>query len=346
MIVETVDPTHPDDAVIARAADIIRNGGLVVFPTETVYGLGANGLDATAVAKIFAAKGRPAWNPVILHVATADDARALTTEWGDAASRLADAFWPGPLTLVLPKRDIVPDAATAGLPAVAIRVPNHPVALALIRCFGGPIAAPSANRFTELSPTTAQHVLASVGDRVDLIIDGGSADVGIESTVIDLSGAVPTLLRPGTLSRAHLEATLGTALADARRATDNRGTPRVSPGRVERHYAPRADVWLMTAGEFAAFHPEHAPRTAALVLDWSLALPDGVRAVRMPRDPLAYARALYAALHELDTAGYRVVAIERPPDSGAWAGVHDRLSRASHVSDRAAEAMPGSAPTP
>lgn len=333
----TVDPRTPDPSAIAEAADALRHGALVAFPTETVYGLGANGLDASAVAGIFEAKGRPAWNPVILHVDGVDQACTLATSWPNAATRLATAFWPGPLTIVVPKAAVVPDAVTAGLPAVALRMPAHPVALALIRALGAPIAAPSANRFTELSPTTAAHVAASLGDRVAIILDGGPADVGIESTVVDVSGPVPMLLRPGTISREAIEAALGTALSDPDQESDEDAVPRVSPGRVERHYAPRASVWLVDAGDSAALaqalaEPAAAGKTvAALVIDWSLALPARVRLVRMPRDPLAYARALYATLHALDAEGVATVAIERPPCTSAWAGVHDRLSRASHA---------------
>lgn len=335
MALRTVDPRNPDPVIIARAADILRAGGLVAFPTETVYGLGANALNADAVAKIFESKARPAWNPVIAHVANVDEARALTTTWPETATVLANAFWPGPLTLVLPKRDIVPDVVTAGLPAVAIRVPSHPVALALIAALGSPIAAPSANRFTELSPTTAEHVQGSLGNRVDLILDGGASDVGIESTVVDLTGDTPLLLRPGVISRAMLAQVLGMDVQAS--ATRHGDKPRLSPGLVDRHYAPRADVWLFDSTdlnhvrngmtqEFSA----KTGRMAALVLDWSLPLPDHVRSIPMPNDPLAYARTLYATLHELDAQEFSVIAIERPPVSDAWAGIHDRLTRAAH----------------
>lgn len=333
MALLTVDPRHPDPEIIANAAAILRGGGLVAFPTETVYGLGANALDAAAVAKIFEAKARPAWNPVIAHAASTEDARALASHWPDAATILAATFWPGPLTLVLPKRDVVPDIVSAGLAAVAIRVPSHPVAQALIAALGSPIAAPSANRFTELSPTTAAHVVSSLGNRVDMILDGGASDVGIESTVIDLTGAVPVLLRPGIISRAMLANALGTDIQTGADVRDD--VPRLSPGMVERHYAPRADVWLFDGDDLAAvalgMSQETQPgRVAALVIDWSLPLPSHVRAIPMPNDPLAYARTLYATLHTLDADGFAVVAIERPPNSDAWAGIRDRLSRAAH----------------
>lgn len=337
-LVLSVDAQHPDASIIARAAAILDQGGLVAFPTETVYGLGAHALNANAVARIFEAKGRPAWNPVIAHVASAAHARELVTDWPAAAEKLSNEFWPGPLTLVLPKRWNVPGIATAGLQAVGIRVPSHPVALALINALNGPIAAPSANRFTELSPTTAAHVAAGLGNRVEMILDGGSCSVGIESTVVDLTGVTPTILRPGTIGRDALIAALGGDVMEAARETETGNTPRLSPGRTERHYAPRAEVWLfdaVDAGSFANAAADFGSRNlhtkvATLVLDWSLALPPNVRAVRMPTDPLAYARTLYATLHELDAADFGVIAIERPPRTSAWAGVHDRLNRAAH----------------
>ena len=331
-----VDPHHPDSSLIHRAAEILRDGGLVAFPTETVYGLGANALNADAVARIFEAKARPAWNPVIAHVTSVHDARALTTAWPALATVLAQTFWPGPLTLVLPKHESVPDIVSAGLPAVAIRIPRHPVARALIAALGAPIAAPSANRFTELSPTTAAHVQESLGDRISMILNGGPCDVGIESTVVDLTGDVPILLRPGVISREMLANATGVSISLAPdEARDN--TPRHSPGMVERHYAPRADVWLFTGDDLHEMQqritkvfPVESGRMSALVLDWSLTFPEHVRVVRMPNDPLAYARLLYATLHDLDQDGFAVIAIERPPQRGAWAGIHDRLNRAAH----------------
>ncbi|HEX5520066.1 MAG TPA: L-threonylcarbamoyladenylate synthase, partial [Longimicrobiaceae bacterium] len=226
----TVDPSAPAAAALARAAAVLRRGGLVAFPTETVYGLGANALDADAVRRIFAAKGRPSYNPLIAHVAGAAAARELVTAWPDAAEQLAAAFWPGPLTLVLPKRAIVPDVVTAGLDTVAVRVPAHPVAHALLAAAGLPVAAPSANRFTQLSPTTAAHVERALGDRVDLILDGGPTTVGIESTVIDLSGERPVLLRPGSIALDALERIVGPLERPAASAAE---APRPSPGMLD-----------------------------------------------------------------------------------------------------------------
>ncbi|HEU4631044.1 MAG TPA: L-threonylcarbamoyladenylate synthase [Gemmatimonadaceae bacterium] len=322
----------PGPQLLAHAASIIRRGGLVAFPTETVYGLGANALDADAVARIFAAKGRPAFNPLIVHVPGAAQARELTTDWPDAAERLARAFWPGPLTLVLRKRDVVPDIVTAGLDSVGVRVPSHPIALALLRAAERPIAAPSANRYTELSPTTAEHVARSLGDRVELIIDGGPTTVGIESTVVDVTGAVPRLLRPGMLGLDALRAVVGEVApppdADAPLPDD---APHRSPGMAARHYAPRARLVLFDptdragAARLAETAAARGERVGALLLaplDAPLQHP-----VRMPADPAAYAHRLYAALHGLDAERCDLVLAEQPPDTPAWAAVRDRLRR-------------------
>lgn len=330
-----IDPDALDAAAsraaLARAAAVLRAGGLVAFPTETVYGLGANALDAAAVARIFAAKGRPSFNPVIVHVPDADAARALVTAWPPAAARLAARFWPGPLTLVLPKRADVPDGVTAGLGAVGVRVPAHPVALALLREAALPIAAPSANRYTELSPTAAAHVERALGERVDLVLDGGPTTVGIESTVVDLAGDVPLLLRPGGVSLAELRDVVG-EVRERAADPDAGDAPRPAPGMVERHYAPRARLLPFDAGSRDAALAEARAAAArgetvgALLLGAAL---DGEVAhpVRMPVDPAAYARDLYATLHALDDAGCALVLAERVPHGDAWAGVRDRLER-------------------
>src|SRR5437763_8542920 len=229
-----------DSAAIASAADVLRSGGLVAFPTETVYGLGANALDADAVGRIFAAKGRPAANPIIVHVADAAGVGAVVADWPDAAARLAERFWPGPLTLVLPKRDAVPDVVTAGGPTVAVRVPAHPVAHALLRAAGVPVAAPSANRSSELSPTTAGHVLHGLGGRIDLILDAGPCPGGIESTVLDVTNDPPRLLRPGLVTPAQIEAVIG----PIQRFGEPAGSVLRSPGLLAKHYAPRAPLEL------------------------------------------------------------------------------------------------------
>ena len=322
-----VDPDHPDPAVLAEAAAVLRAGGLVAFPTETVYGLGANALDAAAVRRIYEAKGRPDFNPLIVHVASIDDARALVTGWPEAAERLAVACWPGPVTLVLPKRAHVPDEVTAGLPRVAVRMPAHPVALALLRAAGVPVAAPSANRFTELSPVAAAHVVKSLGDRVDVVLDGGATSVGIESAVVDCTTDPPVLLRPGALSPEHLALIVGRPLGmpppDA-----GAHAPRLSPGMIARHYAPRARLVLFDAGTGRALSSD-ASRAGAIAFAPVAGVPTETMVV-MPRDPMAYAARLYDALHTLDDAGCEVVFVERVPDGVAWDGVRDRLARASH----------------
>lgn len=334
VIRHTVDPEHPSPQVIAAAAAVIQRGGLVAFPTETVYGLGADALSEAAVLGIFAAKGRPSYNPIIAHVASVEHAQALVTQWSDAAAQLATMFWPGPLTLVLPKAPHVPLALTAGRDTVAVRMPAHPVALALITAADCPIAAPSANRFTELSPTTADHVERGLGARVDMILDGGSTQVGIESTVVDLSGRAPLLLRPGTLSRVTLERVLGAPLGDPTppaHATE----ARPAPGMTDRHYAPRARVVLAQTTDLDAVvtrETEAGNRVGAIVIGADAA--GAATLERLPADAAGYAHGLYAALHVVDEAGCDVACVELPPDAPDWAGVNDRLRRAAHPRER------------
>lgn len=325
-----VDPLHPNRETLEQAAAVIRRGGLVAFPTETVYGLGANALDEAAVQRIFDAKGRPSYNPLIAHVASTHAARELAEHWPDAAERLAQRFWPGPLTLVVAKRPDIPDLLTAGLPSVALRVPAHAVARGLLEAAGVPVAAPSANRFTELSPTTARHVAKALGDRVDLILDGGATQVGIESTVVDLSGGEAALLRPGSLSREELEATVG-RLRSGREISGS--APRPSPGMVRRHYSPRARLVLFPERErgamvgVAAEAQRRGLRVGALLLaplDASIPHP-----LNMPDDPAAYARELYAALHALDDLACDLILTDAVPNAPEWAGIRDRLARAA-----------------
>ena len=300
---------------IAQAAAILRRGGLVAFPTETVYGLGANALDAAAVRRIFEVKQRPATSPLIVHAASETMARAYAAVWSPAARDLARRFWPGPLTLVVPKKPVIPDIVTAGLATVGLRVPAHPLAIALIRAAGVPVAAPSANRFTQLSPTSAEHVRASLGDAVDMILDGGSTPVGIESTVLSLVG-VPTLLRPGMISKEEIEAVIGDVAEVSAAAA---GLPHAAPGMHRKHYSPRTPLLLIAPGE------RPVGGRGAVVSHRSHA--HGV--VRMSADPKRYAAALYATLHELDGQGYDWIAVERVPELDAWAGIRDRLTRAA-----------------
>lgn len=328
-----LDPKNPDPEAIAHAAERLRQGDLVAFPTETVYGLGANALDAEAVAQIFAAKGRPARNPLIVHVADVAAAREVVGEWPDAAVRLAAAFWPGPLTLVLPRRASIPDIVTGGGQTVGIRVPAHPVALALLRAAGAPIAAPSANRSLQLSPTCAAHVAQSLGGRIPLILDGGATSGGLESTVLSLCGDTPQLLRPGLLSPARIEAVIGPIQRSANLPSQADVGPLPAPGMLSRHYAPHAPLELMndTPAALARMHRLRlqGKRIGRLTFDPTYPTLPGLVILLMSRDPTLYAGRLYAALHELDAAGVDAIFVDAPPAEEAWLAVRDRLQRAA-----------------
>lgn len=342
-IIRPVSAQNPETGILAEAAEVLRRGGLVVFPTETVYGLGANSLDSAAVGRIFLAKGRPANNPVIVHVANRAAARELTTEWPATAEKLAVAFWPGPLTLVLPKRESIPSIVTAGGSTVGVRVPAHPVALALLKAAQIPLAAPSANRSMQVSPTTAQHVLAGLDGRVEMILDAGPTSGGLESTVLDLTVDPPRLLRPGLITALQLQAVVG-AVAVAAKFGDARteansaakhAAPFKSPGLLERHYAPRAKL-LCCAGTSADLIEKllsEVNRVGWLRLSGEEASPqipgDRVKTIAMPLDAAAYAQRLYAALHELDDAGVDCIVADFPPANDEWMAVRDRLQRAS-----------------
>ena len=298
---------------------MLRDGKLVAFPTETVYGLGANALDEAAVARIFEAKGRPTTSPVIVHVSSIEMARSIVLEWPETARRLAEKFWPGPLTLVLKKQPSVPSLVTAGLESVGVRMPSHPVAIALIQAAQLPVAAPSANRFTQLSPTTAEHVRQGLGDRVDYILDGGACRVGIESTVLSLAGGVPILLRPGGISRTQIEAVIG----PIRQQTEATTEAHPSPGMHARHYSPRTLLLLVRDGAL----PEEG-RGAYLQLRIP---PRGktAKVIEMPNTPTRYAAELYRTLHELDGESYDWIAVDTPEDTVEWEAVRDRLKRAA-----------------
>jgi L-threonylcarbamoyladenylate synthase len=345
-VVRRVSADRPDAAVIREAADVLRRGGLVAFPTETVYGLGANALDAAAVETIFAAKGRPATNPIIVHAADAETAKSLTLSWPEIADRLAQRFWPGSLTLVLPKHPQVPDVVTAGGPTVGIRVPAHPTALALLRASELPIAAPSANRATQISPTTAEHVFRGLNGRVDMILDAGPTPGGLESTVIDLTVQPPKLLRPGLVSIAELNPLIGevdVAQACNRMANDE---PARSPGQQPRHYAPRAKLIVSRQSEADVKNLLgtvnrvgwlRLPSTVASAPSAGLARVgsdeiESLVQIDMPIEPIGYAARLYAALHELDDAQVDVIVVDLPPENAAWLAIHDRLRRAAHPS--------------
>ncbi|QDU89819.1 Threonylcarbamoyl-AMP synthase [Pirellulimonas nuda] len=330
----------PEDDVFLRAAAVLRAGGLVAFPTETVYGLGANALCADSVNRIFTAKGRPAHNPLIVHVAGVAGAARVAAGWPANAALLAERFWPGPLTLVLPKHADVPGVVTGGGPTVAVRAPAHPAAQALLRAAGLPIAAPSANRSNGLSPTQAEHVRRGLEGRIEMILDGGPTPGGIESTIIDLTSDPPRLLRPGLITPAEIEAVVGPIQRSA--PTPHAEGPLPSPGMLQRHYSPRAplecvhaggarlaDQWLRAGLRVgwlrrAPGPPPHPPTHAA----------PGLVVIDMPPDAPPYAARLFAALHELDDAGVDRIVVDAPPDSDAWLGVRDRLRRASAPTPR------------
>lgn len=327
----SIDPVVPDPVLIEQAARIVRDGGLVAFPTETVYGLGANALNPLAVANIFAAKGRPANNPLIVHVADISAVPAVAAIWPDKAARLAARFWPGPLTLVLPKCKDLPAVVTAGGPTVAVRVPAHAVARALIQAAGVPIAAPSANRSSLLSPTRAKHVLRSLGGRIHMILDGGPCAGGLESTVLDLTSTPPRLLRPGLITPTEIETIIG-PIQQGSVSASSKEPSLPSPGMLHRHYAPRAPLECVAEGDRSRVV---ALRDGGQRIGWltfakeSEADWPGVAIVRMPRDPAIYAARLYAALHALDEAGVERILVTLPPDLPEWLAVHDRLRRAS-----------------
>lgn len=311
---------------ITRAAAQLKAGELVAFPTETVYGLGADASNADAVRKVFAAKGRPADHPLIVHIADAVQLANWARDIPPAAHTLAKTFWPGPLTLVLKRSPKVPDAVTGGQDTVAIRVPLHPVAQALLREFGGGVAAPSANRFGRVSATTAAHVREEFGDVVACVLDGGAADVGIESTIVDCSRAAPVLLRPGSITPQQLEQVLDMPLA----ASDAQA-PRVS-GSLEKHYAPRTPVMLMEGDlivELAHSLARQGKRVAVLARTTLQPMVDGLVWQAAPRDAAAYAHELYASLRTLDQAGCDAMLVEQPPDEPQWLAVRDRLMRAA-----------------
>lgn len=311
---------------IGCAAGVLRGGGLAAFPTETVYGLGADAGNERAVAKIFTAKGRPADHPLIVHLAAVDEIERWARAIPDSAWQLAERFWPGPLTLILKRAPGVLDAVTGGQDTIGLRVPNHPVALALLKAFGGGIAAPSANRFGRVSPTSAAHVIAEFGDALDCVIDGGSCTVGLESTILDLSGEYPRVLRPGAVMPDVLTRILGESLSMG--AGDS---PRV-PGCLASHYAPDTPLRLMAMahieaatqsfvnlGQSVAVLSMHPPATNQV----------GCRWLMMPTSPSLYGQVLYARLREIDTWGSRCVLVELPPAIMEWEAVRDRLQRAA-----------------
>jgi L-threonylcarbamoyladenylate synthase len=317
-------PVKSSDAAIAEAAARLRDGGVVAFPTETVYGLGADTFNPSALERVFALKGRALGNPLIAHVRDAGQARAVAGRWDERCTELTERYWPGPLTLVLPRDERVPERATAGWPTIAVRAPAHPTARALLAAFGGPISAPSANRSGHVSPTTARHVADDFPDAEDLLVlDGGACPVGIESTVLDLSAGLPTVLRPGAVSVEALREVLGdVAVGDVARQA-------ASPGTTLRHYAPHAPTELVDGPALAGrLEGQSAPVIVLCFAAAAVVAPH--RAIVMPGGPEAYAARLYEALREADAQRPHRILIERPPASdGLWLAVHDRLRRAS-----------------
>lgn len=321
----TGDPEH-DAHHVETAATVLRGGGIIAIPTETVYGLAADALNPEAIAKIYEAKGRPSTNPLIIHVTSIEAAKALSSMWPVAAQNLAEAFWPGPLTLVVPKNPIVPDAATAGLPNVALRVPSHPVMRAVIDAAGTPLAAPSANRSQAVSPTRAGHVLKSLGDRIDLILDAGTTEHGLESTVVDCTVVPPRILRPGPIAIGEIERIVGRVKAEQGSVADD--TARPSPGMSQKHYSPQARVKIVPASNLAkAIADADAPAGAFLI--GGAVLNAKATLVQMPSDPVVYGAILYNELHKMDDAGMKTIIVEEPPQQPGWEAVWDRLRRAS-----------------
>jgi L-threonylcarbamoyladenylate synthase len=332
-------PTHtPElfDRAVARAAELLRAGELVALPTETVYGLAANAFDSAAAQRIFTCKGRPAHNPIIVHVADLAMARSCAAAWPEMARQFANAFWPGPLTLVVPRSERVPDVVTAGGETVGVRWPAHPFMQAVIRACGFPLAAPSANRSNEISPTNARHVAQGLGDRIPLIVDGGQSQVGIESTVIDVTGRVPRVLRPGMIHDESLRAVTGELAV----GTDTEGALR-SPGMLRRHYAPKARLLMAGWRDEAEFDRvlrqlemrEGLRRARAhVVAHTHIPLGASVAGVSViPHDAEAFARAIYDELHRCDAAGAEWIVVEQVPAAAEWRAIADRLARAATV---------------
>ncbi|HWQ95543.1 MAG TPA: L-threonylcarbamoyladenylate synthase [Gammaproteobacteria bacterium] len=318
------------DEDVARAAEILRSGGVVAFPTETVYGLGADALNPQAVARVFAIKRRPPDHPLIVHLPDVSYLKDWACDIPRAAYRLAEKFWPGPLTLVLKRAAIVPDSVTGGQDSVGLRVPGHPVALALLEKFGGAVAAPSANRFGHVSPTRAEHVREELGSEADMILDGGPCRVGLESTIVSLLDARPLILRPGAISRSMLAEALGEEIETG---TAEKITLR-APGMLASHYAPRTPLHKVPAAELyeRAFALVTQGQQVGVLTRQAGEPAPGLHYYLLPSDPKGYAHELYDTLHKADARRLDVLLIEEPPQEEAWLAVRDRLSRATSAS--------------
>jgi L-threonylcarbamoyladenylate synthase len=315
-----------DDAAIEAAAHVLRQGRLVAFPTETVYGLGADASNPDAVRRIFQAKGRPSDHPLIVHIPDAASLDQWAQTVPDTARQLVARFWPGPLAIILNKKPEVPPAVTGGQHTVALRMPDHPVALRLLQTFGGGIAAPSANRFCRISPTLAAHVEEELGEAVDLILDGGACQVGVESTIIDLSGDKPALLRPGHITRLDIEAVLQTELLVSPPSTTR------TSGMMSVHYAPVTTAMRCPSDRVQDTVLEltgAGKRTGLLTYRQTVTANNNLRLIRMPQQAERYAQALYLSLRELDRLQLDLILVEQPPDTEAWRAINDRLGKAT-----------------
>ncbi len=323
-------------AAVAKAAALLRAGQVVALPTETVYGLAANALDAEAVARIYQAKGRPSHNPIIVHVDGPEMARRCVRQWPPTAALLADAFWPGPLTLILPRAAGIPEIVTAGGPTVGIRWPSHPFMQAVIQACGFPLAAPSANPSNHISPTSAAHVLAHLGRRIPLIVDGGPSEVGIESTVVDISGGAARVLRPGMIAEADILARLGPVASSVPTSVSEPANSVLrSPGMLKKHYSPKTRLlvcgWTGDADLIRRVKSLNiAPATVQVIAHQHAPQSGGWRAVhRLPGDPKGYARLLYSVLHAADQPDTALIVLEALPKGADWKAVNDRLQRAA-----------------
>jgi L-threonylcarbamoyladenylate synthase len=332
-------PTHTPalfDVAVRRASELLRAGDVVALPTETVYGLAANALDARAVGKLFEIKERPACNPVIVHVAGRGMAQRCTRDWPATADKLASAFWPGPLTIVLARAPNIPDIVTAGGETVGVRWPGHPLIQAVIRECGFPLAAPSANLSSRISPTTAEHVWKILGRKIRLIVDGGQSQVGIESTVLDLTGPLPRVLRPGMIHEQSLRAVIG-EVAGAQSQSTSRVPlePPRSPGQLPKHYSPKATLVLWSwrddadlRSQLSALRPR--PRRVHIIAHGQIPAGEGLATVSViPHDAEAFARAIYGELHRCDEEGADLIVVEALPEGPEWRGIADRLRRAA-----------------
>jgi len=322
-------------AAVKRAAELLRAGEVVALPTETVYGLAANAFDAGAVARIYEVKGRPAHNPIIVHVASMDLARRCAAKWPALADQLAAAYWPGPLTLVLPRSQEIPDLVTAGGATVGVRWPSHPFIQAVIRECGFPLAAPSANLSNRVSPTNAGHVRRQLGGKLRLIVDGGPCQVGIESTVLDLTASPPRVLRPGMIHEQTLRAVLGEVSGAGSGVSGEE--PLRSPGLLRRHYAPRARLLVLSWRDGADLKSQISKlkfemSRSHVIAHSRIPSPENLGRVSViPREPAAFARAIYAELHQCDEAGAELIVVEAPPETPEWSAIADRLRRAAAI---------------